>query len=144
MWDDGGGGEGVGKGERREERGEGVSTSLKIDVALLRKCKANLERPVLEKVPVEFLSSECINYWIMAQSFILIVAFFILVIYVAQQWFKINKLFFSYFSSHGLKMFSKISKKDLGLIFGSFLKSALAIVLFIVIALLVFWLIPAG
>jgi hypothetical protein len=53
LWDDGGGGEGVEeRGEGRGERGKGVSTGLKIDVALLRKFKANLERLLLEKVRV--------------------------------------------------------------------------------------------
>ena len=80
----------------------------------------------------------------MAQSFILIVALFVLGVYQAQQVFKINKLFSGHFSSYGYKMFSKISKHDLGLIFGSFLKSILAVVLFIVFAIIVFRVIPAG
>lgn len=80
----------------------------------------------------------------MAQSFILIVALFVLGVYQAQQVFKINKLFSGYFSSNGFKMFSKISKNDLGVNLGSFLKSVLAVVLYIVLAIIVFRVFPAG
>ena len=74
----------------------------------------------------------------MTKSIVLVIALFSLGVYLARQWFEINKITIKNFRAYGWKMFTKMKKEESRTILTSSLRSVIAIVIFMLIALITF------